>query len=210
MMVRRDGTSLTTLTEGSPNAGFPSWSPDGTRVVYRVWGGEVQGLRIMNLADRSVQVLTTDYDNLPQWSPDGTRILFTRRHSGFNFDIFTIRPDGSDPQHLTTSPANDAHAVWTDDGQHVMWNSGMYGWKEEAALYDKTFQPYGQIFIMKADGTGLRQLTDSLVGGRHAAVRPRSRQDDSGVGLALSGNPQQLVRVAPDDLLEDLGRRSSA
>jgi Tol biopolymer transport system component len=162
MMVRRDGTNLTTLTDGSPNAGFPSWSPDGTRVVYRVWGGDVQGLRIMNLADRSVQVLTTDYDNLPQWSPDGTRILFTRRHSGFNFDIFTIRPDGTDPQRLTTSPANDAHAVWTDDGQHIMWNSGMYGWKEEAALYDRTFQPYGQIFIMKADGTGLRQLTDSL------------------------------------------------
>jgi Tol biopolymer transport system component len=38
MMVRRDGTSLTTLTEGLPNAGFPSWSPDGTRIVYRVWG----------------------------------------------------------------------------------------------------------------------------------------------------------------------------
>jgi Tol biopolymer transport system component len=162
MTVRRDGANLTTLTEGSPNAGFPSWSPDGTRVVYRVWGGEVQGLRILNIADRSVQVLTTDYDNLPQWSPDGTRILFTRRHSGFNFDIFTIRPDGSDPQRLTTSPANDAHAVWTDDGEHVMWNSGMYGWKEEAALYDKTFQAYGQIFIMKADGTGVRQLNDSL------------------------------------------------
>ena len=25
----------------------------------------------------------------------------------------------------------------------------MYGWKEEAVLYDRTFQPYGQI-IMKA------------------------------------------------------------
>ena len=43
MMVRRDGTSLATLTEGSPNAGFPSWSPDGTRVVYRVWGGRCRG-----------------------------------------------------------------------------------------------------------------------------------------------------------------------
>ena len=85
----------------SPNAGFPSWSPDGARVVYRVWGRDVQGLRIFNVADRSVQVLTTDYDNLPYWSPDGQRIVFTRRHSGFNFDVFTIRPDGSDLQQLT-------------------------------------------------------------------------------------------------------------
>jgi hypothetical protein len=38
----------------------------------------------------------------------------------------------------------------------------MDGSKEEAALYDRTFQPYGQIFIMKADGSEKRQLTDSL------------------------------------------------
>ena len=162
MMVRRDGTSLTTLTEGMPNAGFPSFSPDGKQIVYRVWGGDAQGLRIMNVEDRSVRVLTTEYDNLPYWSPDGGRIVFTRRDSSFNFDVFTMRPDGSDVKRLTTSPANDAHAVWTADGQHIMWSSGVQGWKEEAALYDRTFQPYGQIFIMNADGSGKRQLTDSL------------------------------------------------
>lgn len=162
MMVKRDGTNLTTLTEGMPNAGFPSFAPDGKHIVYRVWGGDQQGLRIMNVEDRSVRVLTTEYDNLPYWSPDGQRIVFTRRHNGFNFDIFTMRPDGSDVQRLTTSPANDAHAVWTADGRQIMWSSGVQGWKEEAALYDRTFQPYGQIFIMNADGSGKRQLTDSL------------------------------------------------
>ena len=103
-------------------------------------------------------------------------ILFTRRHSGFNYDIFTIRPDGSDLRQLTTSPANDAHAVWTDDGQHIMWNSGVYGWREEAALYDRTFQPYGQIFIMKADGSEKRQLTDSLWEDAMPRFVPRTRK----------------------------------
>ena len=32
----------------------------------------------------------------------------------------------------------------------------------EAALYDATFQPYGQIMIMCADGGNKRLLTDSL------------------------------------------------
>jgi hypothetical protein len=43
-----------------------------------------------------------------------------------------------------------------------MWTSGIHGFREEAALYDNTFQPYGQIFIMNADGTGKRILTDRL------------------------------------------------
>ncbi len=161
MMIRRDGSGAKDLTEGLPNAGFPSWSPDGKRIVYRVWGDKDSGLRILNLEDQSVKVLTTEYDNLPFWSPDGSLISFTRKHEGNNFDIFTIRPDGSELRRLTTSPANDAHAFWTDDSKSLMWSSGIYGFKDEAALYDNTFQPYGAIFIMNADGTDKRQLTDS-------------------------------------------------
>lgn len=164
MMVRRDGTGLKALPTAAsgPNAGFPSWSADGTEIVFRAWGAEAKGLQIINLKDESVRQLTKDHDTLPQWSPDGRRILFTRRHNGENFDVFTIRPDGSDLQRLTTSGGVDAHASWTADSKHIFWNSAMYGWREEAALYDRTFQPYGQIFIMKADGSDKRQLTDSL------------------------------------------------
>jgi Tol biopolymer transport system component len=78
-----------------------------------------------------------------------------------NFDIFTIRPDGSDLQRLTTNRGNDGHAVWSADSR-ILWSTGMYGFREEAALYDNTFQPYGQIMVMNADGTGKRLLTDSL------------------------------------------------
>lgn len=161
MMVKRDGTNAQDLTDGLPNAGFPSWSPDGKKIVYRVWGGNEWGLRILDVASRSVNVLTTAYDNLPFWSPDGTLISFTRKHGNNNFDIFTIKPDGSDLRQLTTSPANDAHAAWTADSKCLMWSSGMYGFKDEAALYDDNFQPYGALFIMKADGSDKRQLTDS-------------------------------------------------
>ncbi|MDX2042831.1 MAG: hypothetical protein SF097_16550 [Acidobacteriota bacterium] len=160
MRVKRDGTGLQSLTEGEPNSGFPSYSPDGKHIVFRVWGGQEMGLRIMNLEDRSVRVLTGDYDNVPYWSPTGERIVFTRKAND-NYDVYTIRPDGSGLLRVTTSPANDAHAVWSDDGKHILYNSGQAGWKDEAAQYDNTFQPYGAIFMMKADGTRKRQLTDS-------------------------------------------------
>ncbi|MDQ6635402.1 MAG: hypothetical protein M3Z10_11690 [Gemmatimonadota bacterium] len=161
MIVRRDGTGARDLTGDTLNAGFPSWSPDGKRIVYRVWGGKTWGLRILDLNGGAVQVLTTEYDNLPFWSPDGALVTFTRKHEGNNFDIYTIRPDGTDLRQLTTTPANDAHAVWTADSKHLLWNSGIYGFKDEAALYDNTFQPYGVIFMMNADGSDKRQLTDS-------------------------------------------------
>ena len=160
MRVRRDGTGLEALTDGSVHSGFPSYSADGKQIVYRVWGENNVGLRILNLEDRSTRVLTTEYDNLPGWSPDGSRILFTRRVDEVNFDIFTIKPDGSDLLRLTTNRSTDGHAVWTADGK-IMWNSGIYGFRDEAALYDNTFQQYGQIFLMNADGSDKRILTDS-------------------------------------------------
>jgi Tol biopolymer transport system component len=67
---------------------------------YRVWGAE-QGLRILDMADRSIKVLTTEYDNVPFWSPQDDRIMFTRRHHG-DFDMFTISADGSDLRRATT------------------------------------------------------------------------------------------------------------
>jgi Tol biopolymer transport system component len=161
MRVRQDGTGLEALTDGTVHSGFPSYSPDGKQIVYRILGDEVSGLCILNLDDRATRVLTTAYDNFPGWSPDGSRIVFTRKVDAVNFDIYTIRPDGTDLLRLTTNRANDAHAVWTADGK-IMWDSGMYGFRDEAALYDNTFQPYGQIFIMNADGSDKRAVTDSL------------------------------------------------
>ncbi|MEJ2814206.1 hypothetical protein [Caulobacter sp. CCG-8] len=161
MRSRRDGTGLEALTDGSVHSGFPSYSADGKEIVFRVWGESNMGLRVINLDTREVRTLTTGLDNLPFWSPDGKRIVFTRKVDAVNFDVFTIRPDGSDLQRLTTNRGNDGHAVWTADGR-ILWSTGMYGFREEAALYDNTFQPYGQIMVMNADGTGKRLLTDSL------------------------------------------------
>jgi len=45
--VRADGSRAEDLTQGVPNAGFPNWSADGKRIVYRVWGGDQRGLRIL-------------------------------------------------------------------------------------------------------------------------------------------------------------------
>jgi Tol biopolymer transport system component len=160
MMIHPDGSGTTDLTDGKSNAGFPSWSPDGKRIVYRVWGARDRGLRVLDLSDKSVKTLTTGNDNFPAWSPSGDRIAFTRSENG-EYDIFVIRPDGTDLKRLTNSPGNDAHANWSPDGKSLLWSSARNGFKDEAPLYDNSPQPYAEIFIMNADGSSQRSLTDN-------------------------------------------------
>jgi len=167
MMVRADGSQPKDVTGGPLNSGFPTFSPDGTRIAYRVWGNYDRpadfGIRVLSLADGAVKTLTTELDNFPAWSPRGDLISFTRRSHGedYDYDIFTMRPDGTNVKRLTTTPGNDSHQSWSPDGTSILWTSGRYGFKDEAPLYDNAFQPFGQIFIMKADGSDQRVLTRS-------------------------------------------------
>jgi Tol biopolymer transport system component len=182
MMIRADGSQpAKDLTKGSPNSGFPSWSPDGTRIAYRVWGEHDYGLRMMTLADGSVKTLTTELDNFPSWSPNGDVIAFTRRIRGadehdYDYDIFTMKPDGSAVTRLTTAPGNDSHSSWSPDGKYVLWSSARYGFKDEAPLYDNSFQPFAQVFMMKADGSDQHALTRSRWEDSMPAVVPASAQ----------------------------------
>lgn len=74
-----------------------------------------------------------------------------------------MKSDGTDIRVLTSSGANDAHAVWSGDGKRILYSSGMFGFQYECALYDQTFQPYGQVVSMDAnDGGDKRVLTDSI------------------------------------------------
>ncbi|HEV2485444.1 MAG TPA: hypothetical protein VGT08_07925 [Terracidiphilus sp.] len=157
-MLNADGSGFHTITSGPNNNAFASFAPDGKHIVYRSSGPDGDGLRIMDLGDHSVKVLTDDYDNFPVWSPRGDLIAFMRRIDG-NFEVLTIHPDGKDLSVLTHTRGNEAHMAWSPDGERLLFTSSRMGFKDEALLIGAP-QPYGEIFVMRYDGTQVEQLTD--------------------------------------------------
>jgi TolB protein len=158
-IIAADGTGYREMTAGPNNNGFPSMAADGQRFVYRTFGPEGNGLRIMNLETRVVTTLTSGYDNFPVWSPRGDLIAFSRQVDG-DYEIYTIRPDGSSARRLTSARGNDAHVAWSPDGESIVFASSRMGFKDEVTYTDAP-QPYGELFVMRYDGTRVQQLTDN-------------------------------------------------
>ena len=161
-VINADGSGLRLLTERTPgNHGFPSWSPDGRKIVYRSTNGEAKGLVIIDAASGVTTALPSGAwnDKFPAWSPRGDRILFTSDRDG-DWELYTIRPDGSDLKRLTRSPGNDAHATWSFDGEWIAFASARGGFKDEMPVGEGGGQGAGDIFVMRADGSDVRRLTD--------------------------------------------------
>src|SRR5437899_324093 len=147
MMVRSDGSQKSKdLTKGLPNSGFPTWSPDGKQIIYRVWGAAEYGLRVLDLDNGSIKTLTTELDNFPAYSTGGDLLTFTRRDAKtLDYDIFTMHPDGTEIKQLTTTPGNDSHPSWPADRPYILWSTARHALKEEARVYNKPFKPCEQI-----------------------------------------------------------------
>ncbi len=136
-LIPASGGAIQEFTAAGEHVGFPSWSPDATKVVYASFDRGQRGLRIFDLKAQRVTQVTTGPDTFPAWSPHGDRIAFTSNRDG-DYEIYTVRPDGRGITRLTKSPGNDAHPAWSDgrgvdrvreqsnrlqgrDRRHVQW-----------------------------------------------------------------------------------------
>lgn len=127
----------------------PAYSPDGERIVFSaVYPDHHSELRIFDRATgkSAVIVTTSSPENYPQWSPDGNWIAFHQEVNG-KWDIFKVRPDGSDLTNLTNDPSSDSVPVWSADSATIYFRSNRNGDTENAEL-----------FKMNADGTGQTSL----------------------------------------------------
>jgi Tol biopolymer transport system component len=163
-VVAPDGSGFRLLTKSEGNNGFPSWSPDGHRIVFRLQDARGKGLRILDVDTGQVTVLTDgngNKDNFPTWSPKGDEISFSSDREDGDWEIYAIHPDGTGLRRVTHIPGNDAHSSWSPDGQWLAFATGATGFKDEMALHPHNPQSYGEIAVMRPDGSDFHILTDN-------------------------------------------------
>ncbi len=165
------------LTQG-PFDVMPSVSPDGkriafTRLVASVVAPAISLFTVNARGQRPTQLLAGGFDLSPAWSPDGTAIAFTRLASDTapieEAELFLAAADGSNVRPLGADMKGVSPA-WSPDGSRLAFVS--FADRNGASCPASNCSPNGELYVVNADGTGLRRLTLSRADDEHPTWSP--------------------------------------
>jgi len=147
-VVGRDGGRMRRLTFSRGVDISPAWNPrTGQQIVFVSDRGGSPQIYLMD-ADGSNVVRVTDgtgYAASPAWSPNGQMLAFAWQRNNSNFEIYVVDVATRQTVQLTSNSGRNEEPSWAPDGRHLAFRSTRSG--------------RSQIWMMLADGSGLRQIT---------------------------------------------------
>jgi Tol biopolymer transport system component len=136
--------NLERLTEFPGLDAHPSFSPDGTEILFTSMRGGSMDIWVMH-ADGSAAhpVLQDEADDWhPSWSPDGSRVVFTSNREG-EAQVWVMSLGGSNLTRVTPGPGPADRASWSPDGSLILFEEG------------------GDLWVVSADGGEPVNLTNT-------------------------------------------------
>ena len=100
---------------------------------------------------------------------DPRGVLLVVRGAGKESEIYAMRPDGSESRQLTQNAVFDDDADWSPDGGRIAFVSA-----QDSTPDAPTRRP--EIFVMNADGSGMRRLLETAGTARHPRWSPDGRR----------------------------------
>jgi Tol biopolymer transport system component len=181
-VMQADGSERRRLTNDRVPDGVPAWSPDGERIAFahaRGQGTERADGVIVSMdanGEGRIEITLHDetrnivYDSQPAWSPDGSLIAFVRATLGpgvsGRVDIYVVDPTGAGERLLIEDAAEPA---WSPDGSRIAFTSARdrFG---QTCFHECSPSP--EIYVARADGTGIVRLTTSEASDHSPAWSP--------------------------------------
>jgi TolB protein len=175
-VVNADGSDLRRLTRTYADDWRPVWSPDGRKIAFDRNDDGYNAIWVINADGRHARKLTPGHAfGYPVWSADGRRIAFTDRGSW----LYIMNADGSGRHRLLQGGG----IAWSPNGRNIAFKAAYGIWLMNAdggdrhllvrGGYRARWSPDGrkivfgkddgdlEIFVVNADGSGLRRLTDN-------------------------------------------------
>jgi Tol biopolymer transport system component len=106
-----------------------------------------------------------------------SKIAFLRFGNGArgesSYELYVMNADGSGKRRLARSPKGDGDLAWSPDGRKLAFAIQPRG---SAGVCDRAGACNDEIFVINADGSGLRRLTRNAAPDGHAAWSPDGRK----------------------------------
>jgi CSLREA domain-containing protein len=175
----------------------PTWAPTGTQIAFEstrtgskgrdIWVGtfSTSGANAPTLSGLVNRSNATGDDITPDWARVGGRIAFSSNRKQSQFEIFTMKADGTDQQQLTNDPKSDLEPSYSPTGLLIAFSSDRAGGTGGFELY----------VMGAANGTNQLRITNSaLADGQPHFVAPLSIVF---VSARNSGEGPGLYSIAP-------------
>lgn len=192
-VIRPDGSGLRALDateDPDVELGCGDVSPDGSRIAVEGFNEQgdtsVSGIYTVRAADGGdLERVTSGHDSTPGYSPDGSRLVFMRTKPGVQPDgagaLFVVGVDGSGLRRITPWGSSFLDRAWSPDGRWIAFQ-----------------RPYGQLYLVHPDGSGLHQVPADLPSGAGARQPSWSPDADWIVFALVREGASDIYAVRPD------------